>query len=99
MLRQALAKLIMRAAGDQAKTLCGNLQLCVGLEASIKGENHAVKQQRLDRSRQRRIAEMAGSADKEEERGGVEACLNNLSKELAGTEEEVTEDLKAALGM
>ena len=27
-LRWALAKLVMRAAGDQAKTACGNLQLC-----------------------------------------------------------------------
>ena len=27
-LHQALAKLVMRAAGDQAKTECGNLQLC-----------------------------------------------------------------------
>ena len=34
-LRQALAKLVMRAAGDQAKTVCGNIQLCAGLEAGI----------------------------------------------------------------
>ena len=34
-LRRDLAKLVMRAAGDQAKTACGNLQLCVGLEAGI----------------------------------------------------------------
>ena len=32
-LHRALAKLVMRAAGDQAKTACGNLQLCTGLEA------------------------------------------------------------------
>ena len=30
-IRRALAKLVMRAAGDQAKTACGNLQLCAGL--------------------------------------------------------------------
>ena len=30
MLRQALAKLGMRAAGGQAKTACGDLQLCAG---------------------------------------------------------------------
>ena len=36
-LRRALAKLVMRAAGDQAKTACGNLQLCAGLEAGIEG--------------------------------------------------------------
>ena len=34
-IRRALAKLVMRAAGDQAKTACGNLQLCAGLEAGI----------------------------------------------------------------
>ena len=34
-LHRALAKLVMRAAGDQAKTACGNLQLCAGLEAGI----------------------------------------------------------------
>ena len=35
-LRQALAKIVMRAAGDQSKTACGNLQLCAGLEAGIE---------------------------------------------------------------
>ena len=34
-LRQALAKLVMRAAGERAKTACNNLQLCAGLEAGI----------------------------------------------------------------
>ena len=43
-LRQALAKLIMRAAGDQAKTACGNLKLFAGLEAGIEGATHAVGQ-------------------------------------------------------
>ena len=37
MLHQALAKLVMRAAGDQAKTVCGNLQMCAGLEVGIGG--------------------------------------------------------------
>ena len=32
---QALAKLVMRAAGYQAKTACGNLQLYAGLESGI----------------------------------------------------------------
>ena len=41
-LRRALAKIFMRAAGDQAKTAFGNLQLCVGLEAGIEGSKHAV---------------------------------------------------------
>ena len=41
-LRRALAKLVMRAAGEQAKTACGNLQLCAGLEAGIEGATHTV---------------------------------------------------------
>ena len=48
-LRRALDKLIMRAAGDQAKTACGNLQLFAGLEAGIEGATHAVGQRRLER--------------------------------------------------
>ena len=53
-LRRALAKLVMRAAGDQAKTACGNLQLCAGLEAGIEWGTHAVGQRRLERLRARR---------------------------------------------
>ena len=41
-LHRALAKLIMREAGDQAKTACGNLQLCEGLDSGIEGATHAV---------------------------------------------------------
>ena len=41
-LRQALAKLVMRAAGYQAKTGCGNIQMCAGLEAVIEGSTQAV---------------------------------------------------------
>ena len=47
-----LAKLIMRAAGDQAKSACGNLQLCTDLEAGIEGATHAVVQRILERVRQ-----------------------------------------------
>ena len=35
MLLQALAKLIMRVAGDQSKMACGNLKLCGVLDAGI----------------------------------------------------------------
>ena len=56
-LRQALAKLVMRAAGDQAKTACGNLQLCTGLEAGIESATHALGQQRVERVRERRVEE------------------------------------------
>ena len=41
-IRRTLAKLVMREAGDQAKTACGNLQLCAGLEAGIEGSTYAV---------------------------------------------------------
>ena len=34
-LHPALTKLIIREEGGQAKTACGDLQLCTGLEASI----------------------------------------------------------------
>ena len=53
-LRRALAKLVMRAAGDQAKSVCGNLQLCAGLEAGIEGATHSVRQRRLEQVRIRR---------------------------------------------
>ena len=57
MLLRALAKLVMREAGDQAKTACGNLQLCAGLQAGIEGSTHAVGQRRLEIVRMRRIEE------------------------------------------
>ena len=47
-LRPSLAKLVMRAAGDQFKTVCGNLQLCAGLEANIDGTTHTVGQKRIE---------------------------------------------------
>ena len=47
----ALTKLIMRAAGEQAKTVCGNLQLCAGLGAGIEEATHAVGQIRVERVR------------------------------------------------
>ena len=53
-LRRALAKLFMRAAGDEVKTAFGNLLLCAGLEAGIEGATHAVGQQSIERVRSRR---------------------------------------------
>ena len=41
-LRRDLAKLVMRAAGDQAKTVYCNLQLCAGLKAGIEGATQTV---------------------------------------------------------
>ena len=43
-LRRALAKLVMKAARDQAKTACGNLQLCTGLKVGIEGATHGGKE-------------------------------------------------------
>ena len=36
-LRPALAELVIRAAGNQVKTVCGNLQLCTCLDSGIEG--------------------------------------------------------------
>ena len=69
-LRQALAKLVMREAGDQAKTACGNLQLCAGFKAGIEGTTHAVGKLRLERVRRRRIEDEDGTAEGEEDSGG-----------------------------
>ena len=41
-LRQATAKFVIRVAGYQAKTACGSLQLCAGLESGIERVTHAV---------------------------------------------------------
>ena len=51
---RALDKLVIRASGDQAKTVCGYLHLCAGLEASIEGATHAVGKWRLERVQERR---------------------------------------------
>ena len=98
-LLRALAKFVMRAAGDQAKTACGNLQLCAGLEAGIEGANDAVGQRRLESVRGRRSEEEGGSAEAEDESQGIVYTLNNLTIDTEGTEEEAAESLEAALGM
>ena len=41
--------LVMREAGDQAKTAYGNLQLCADLKASIEGATNAVGKRILER--------------------------------------------------
>ena len=99
-LRQALAKLVMRAAGYQAKTVCGNLQLCADLEVSIEGATHAVGQRRLERfQRRRQEGEEADAPEKEGEIGGFAASINNLAIETTGTKEEAEEQLTAVLVM
>ena len=98
-LRRAFAKLVMRAAREQAKTACGNLQLCVGLEDGIEGETHAVGQRRVERVRARRVEEEEEEAiEAEEEEGGeVLAGLDNLRIETETSEEEAAEELAEAL--
>ena len=67
-LRQALAKLVIRAAGDQAKTACGNIKLSAGIESGIEGATHAVGQRRQAIVRVRREElEEAEEAGREEE--------------------------------
>ena len=88
---RVLAKIVMRAAGDQAKTVCGNLQMCACLEDGIEGTTHAVGQRRVERVRKRREEteeEAAVEAEEEEEgSGGVAGLLNNLNIETVGSEE------------
>ena len=63
----ALVKLVMREAGYQANTECGNIQLCAGLEAGIEGATRAVRMWRMERVRARWIvAEEAEAYDDEE---------------------------------
>ena len=79
-LRRALSKLLTRAAGDQAKTACGNLQLCAGLEAGIEGATHAVGKRRLERVQRR--SQEGGEAEADEEEGeikGFAETLHNLA--------------------
>ena len=99
MLCRALAKIVMRAAGDQSKTACGNLQQCAGLEAGIEGATYTVGKPRLARVRERRKESDTeeASGDEEEERRGIATEFNNLSIKTAGTEEQAAEGLAVAL--
>ena len=100
-LRQALAKLVMRAAGEQEKTACGNLQMCAGLEAGIEEATHAVGQRRVERVRSSRLEEEgevdAAAEEPEEDGGEVARLIDNLRIETAGTNEEAEEGLTAAV--
>ena len=44
-----LSKLVLRAAGDQAKFSCSNMQLCAGLEVGIEEATHVVLRRRKER--------------------------------------------------
>ena len=57
---QDLDRLVMRAAGKQEKTECGNIQLCAGLKARIEGAIHAVGQRQRERAVQQRSGDDLG---------------------------------------
>ena len=100
---RALAKLVMRTAGEQAKRECVNLQLCAGLEDGIEGATHAVRQRRVERVRARRGEEEGkedAAAEVQEEDGEeVARQFNNITIETARNPEEAEEGLTAALEM
>ena len=90
----------MRAAGDQAKTACGNLQLCTGLNSGIKGATHSVGQRKLERvQRRRQEREETETLGNKDESDRMAVGLHNLIIETAGTEEEAEERLREALKM
>ena len=77
---RAIVKLVMRAAGDHAKMVCGSLQLCVGLESGIEGATHAVAQRR----RERHMPEPEGGADESSEGSEEERTAATSRVERAG---------------
>ena len=100
-LRRALDKLVMRAAVDQAKTACGNLQLCAGLKAGIEGATHNMGKRRQARVREKQeeAEEAEDAAEVEEAEEGISTRLVNLNIDTATTEEDAAEGLAAALDM
>ena len=90
----------MRASGEQAKTVSGNLQMCADLEAGIEGVTHTVGQRRLERVRVKLQEEKyVGDSDKEEESREVADCLNNIIIETTEIEEEAAERLENVMVM
>ena len=93
----------MRAAGEQAKTACRNLQLCAGLEAGIEGATHAIGQKRVDMVRDRKGEEESVAEEVTEESGdeGEEVvpglAFDNLRIETEATQEGADRGLKVAL--
>ena len=65
-LHQALLKLLMRASGEQAKTMCRNIYLYVGLKAGIEGAIHAVGQTQKEITAQRRGEDESGKDGEDE---------------------------------
>ena len=79
-LHREISKIVMRAAGYQAKTACGILQLCAGLEACIEGATHAVAQRR----RERHALETGGGVDERNEGAEDKSAAETSRMERAG---------------
>ena len=84
-LRQVIAKLVMRAAGCQVKTVCESLQLCAGLEVGIERATHTVAQRRKERIR----PEPGGGADKGSEGTEVKSSVEPSRTSRVGEAERV----------
>ena len=97
-LHRALAKIVMRAAGEQAKTACDNIQLCAGLYSRIEVGTHAVGQRQLEGVRQRRCVQEARIPDEDEEKDEA-AGEEMLTVKNDWKEEEAEDILEDALGM
>ena len=71
-----IANLVMRAAGDQAKTARGIPQLCAGIEDGIESSTHAVAQRQRES-----IAPAPGDRDKvDQEEGRATGEDNNCRR-------------------
>ena len=67
----------MRKAGGQAKTVCGRLKLCAGIESNIEGATHSVAQQRQERY----VMETERGADE-----ALEGAEDEITMASGGTE-------------
>ena len=77
----------MKAAGNQAKTACGSLQLCAGLDSEIKGETHVVEQRRRERTapalegkKEEKLEDRSIAAAEKEDRDGDEAAVGGVGE-------------------
>ena len=75
----------MRAAGDQARTACGSLQLYVVIEVGIHRATHAVAQ----RCRERHNPEQGGPAGEGSEGAEDESAAATSRTEREGESERV----------
>ena len=76
--------LVKRATGDHAKTACGSLQLCAGLDAGIEGATHAVAQMRPERT----AMESGGGVDEGSEGSEDESVAEKLRQRGKGRQRE-----------